>query len=80
MRQQLRQDGAWSIDGEAAYSIVDWDEASGDADITEFDCDDRVIRRFEWRRQNAGALLIEFAPGGEERSRQLLIGKDSRGW
>jgi hypothetical protein len=68
------------VGGDAAYSVIEWDDDSGDADISEFDTHDCVIRRFQWIRQEAGVLLIELAPNGEERNRQVLTGEKSRGW
>jgi hypothetical protein len=33
----------------SAYSVVTWDDETGDAEILEYDADDQLIRRQEWR-------------------------------
>lgn len=47
MRQERRDDGPTPCGG--SYSLVSWDEDSGDADILECDARGRVLRRHEWR-------------------------------
>jgi len=80
MRQTERQEGAWSQGNVAAYSVVEWDDATGDAEIWEYDADDALLRHFVWTPDvRRGALLVENGPDGEEVARQRMNGP-VRGW
>lgn len=84
MKQRRRQKGAWSKDNEAAYSVVEWNDSTGDAEIWEYGADDILLRRFVWvlaPDAEPRALLIEFAPDGTEVGRERMSGAwASDGW
>lgn len=81
MKQRQRQDGAWSNGKEAAYSLIEWEDSTGDTEVWEYDKSDELLRRFTWTISDAepGALLIEFDAGGSEVSRERLTGSGP-GW
>jgi hypothetical protein len=82
MKQRRRVAGAWSKGNEAAYSVVEWEDSTGDAEVWEHDSAGQLLRRFVYTSKpdaEAGALLIEFAPDGTEISRERISGP-VRGW
>jgi hypothetical protein len=81
VKQRQQQAGAWSKGNEAAYSVIEWEDSTGDTEVWEYDESDELLRRFTWTVSDAepGALLIEFAADGSEISRERLAGT-GRGW
>ena len=82
MKQRQRLRGAWSGGNEASYSVVEWEDSTGDAEVWEYDADDNLLRRFLWQRPSGAeteTTLVQFAPDGAELSREKQAGP-SRGW
>jgi hypothetical protein len=73
--RERREDGPTPSGG--AYSVVRWDDESGDADIFEYDTSGALVCRHEWRMfESARAAVIgevvTFNPDGLETGRRLL--------
>jgi hypothetical protein len=82
VRRRQRQDGAWSRTNEAAYSLIEWDDGTGDAQVREYDARDELFRSFTWQLtvdEEPTAVLIEYDPEGNELRRERMRGP-SRGW
>ena len=62
-----------------AYAITTWEDETGDAEISEFDHADGLIRRCVWtlwpESEQTGSMIGEavwFDPGGKELERRPL--------
>jgi hypothetical protein len=77
MRKRRREIGP--TPGGGAYSITDWDDETGNADIVEYDARDQVVCRREWRILPGPAdvdgtvgEVVTFDPEGVQLDRRPL--------
>lgn len=87
MRQRIREEGAWSVGinpgAQAAYSVIEWEDETGDADVYEYAPEGDLLRQFAWVRQVAEkrVLVVELKPAGVEVGRRYIAEPEStRGW
>jgi hypothetical protein len=73
MRSKHRDDGPTPFGN--AYAITDWDDETGDGDIQEFNEDDDLVCRHEWRLDETGrgtGEMVTLDASGKELSRRPI--------